>query len=290
MPTENPIYYIPGWDENFENAGSRKLGRLRWVPMPNAMDGKGFGRVAGHDRGAELLGAWLCVVEIASKMPVRGVLIGRDGPLDAEDLSAMARLPADVFELAFQVLGEPRIGWLAAATDWSALPGEFQARVGNLLGESANGSADAATPAQRSGNRGKGRVGKGRVRSGIEGQDIPAPDFTTVFTGSDRTDSHGEKKWAQLFVMDLLIAFNLKRDAQVANKRDFYKVAGHFVHHQDCEDIRESLLEMAREKAAAVGLDNPVKAWRAEVGKRYPDLRGRKTGPPTGGSRRNRHE
>jgi hypothetical protein len=71
---------------------------------------KGFRRVAKHERCVELFAAWILIIQVASKMPERGLLV--DGPLDAEDLADKTGFPAEIFHLAFTVLTEPKIGWL----------------------------------------------------------------------------------------------------------------------------------------------------------------------------------
>lgn len=108
-------YRIKNWQENFENHESRKVKGVRWVAMPNKHDGKGYRRIAQHPRGVELFCAWTLLLQVASKMPERGVLADEDGPLDADDLSAMTGFPAEIFELAFQALTEPKIAWLEVA-------------------------------------------------------------------------------------------------------------------------------------------------------------------------------
>ena len=105
-------YQIKDWDRLFEIAQSRKCERLHWVATPNKHDGKGFRRLARHERSCELFSAWNLILQVASKMPKRGLLVDSDGPLDAEDLADKTGFPKDIFELAFKVLTNPKIGWL----------------------------------------------------------------------------------------------------------------------------------------------------------------------------------
>jgi hypothetical protein len=51
-------------------------------------------------------------VEVASKMPVRGVLEDSDGSLDADDLAMKTGFPCEIFEIALDVLVTPKIGWM----------------------------------------------------------------------------------------------------------------------------------------------------------------------------------
>jgi len=109
-----PTYRIRDWSEHFENHETRKLRNLRFVSMPNRQDGKGYRRLAAHPRSPEAFAAWVLIVEVASKMRERGLLEDEDGPIDALDLAAMTGFPAAIFELAFEVLTDTKIGWLEA--------------------------------------------------------------------------------------------------------------------------------------------------------------------------------
>jgi hypothetical protein len=107
-----PTYRIKDWDQHFETTESRRVQHARWVPMPNKQDGKGYRRIAQHKKGVEIFCAWTLMLQIASKMPVRGVLADHDGPLDAEDIAAKTGFPIRIFDLALEFLSDPRVGWL----------------------------------------------------------------------------------------------------------------------------------------------------------------------------------
>ena len=105
-------YRVKNWDKHYEKAQTRRCDKAYWVAIPNKHDGKGFRRVAKHERNIELFTAWILIVQVASKMPKRGLLADDDGPLDAEDLADKTGFPSEIFHLAFTVLVEPKIGWL----------------------------------------------------------------------------------------------------------------------------------------------------------------------------------
>lgn len=107
-----PTYRVRDWDKHFENHESRKVKRSFWVPIPNRHDGKSYRRIAAHADGVAVFAAWILILEAASKMPERGVLADEDGPLDADDLAAMTGFPSSIFEAAFRLLPEDRVGWL----------------------------------------------------------------------------------------------------------------------------------------------------------------------------------
>ena len=96
----------------FEVAQSRKCDRHHWVALPNKHDGKGFRRVARHERNTDLFTAFVLIVEVASKQKKRGLLLDEDGPITAEDLSDKTGYPEEIFKLAYEVLSGPKIAWL----------------------------------------------------------------------------------------------------------------------------------------------------------------------------------
>lgn len=114
---EKSTYRIADWDRIFENNESRKLKRMTWVKVPNTHDTAGFNRVMRQPNGGLIYCAFILMVQVASKMPVRGVLANDTGPLDADDLSHRTGLPAEHFTVAFGVLTEKKIGWLLKSGD-----------------------------------------------------------------------------------------------------------------------------------------------------------------------------
>lgn len=107
------LYSIRDWNENFENAGSRKLkGAHGWVPIPTKHDGKSYRRLMMMPRGPEIYAAWILIIQVAAKCPTRGVLADQDGPLTEDDLSIKTSCPAELFSAALKVLASKEIGWL----------------------------------------------------------------------------------------------------------------------------------------------------------------------------------
>lgn len=112
MMMSQTLYRIRNWSEVFENSQSRQYQRLTWTPLPNKHDGKSYRRLISMADGPALYGAWVLLVQVASKCPERGVLADQDGPLDAEDLSHKTGAPAELFARAFEVLTQPKIAWV----------------------------------------------------------------------------------------------------------------------------------------------------------------------------------
>ena len=119
------IYRIKDWDVHFENNRSREMKELRFIILPNKHDGDGYTELIGHPNGAAHYGAWVAIVQVASRgnhpagrcgIPAgccecRGMLL-RDGakPHSPDSLSRITRLPAEIFSAVIPRLIE--IGWI----------------------------------------------------------------------------------------------------------------------------------------------------------------------------------
>lgn len=113
MPEESTICYeVKDWAVHFENSESRRYKSLAWVPMKNKHDGKSYRRLCQHHRCVQVFCGWCLIVQVASRTPTRGLLADEDGSLTASDLAAKTGFPRFVFDLAFEVLSDPKIGWL----------------------------------------------------------------------------------------------------------------------------------------------------------------------------------
>jgi hypothetical protein len=107
-----PLFRVRDWMAHFENSGTRKLDRLRFVLVPNKHDGKGYARLAARPEPEQLFCSFVLLLEIASKAPARGYLCDEEGPFTADDCAVMTRMPARGFERAFDELAGAAIGWL----------------------------------------------------------------------------------------------------------------------------------------------------------------------------------
>lgn len=145
------VYRIRDWPIFYENNRTRDLRTMAWIPIPNKHDGDGYTMLVCRKNGAALLGAWLVILQVASKCNPRGTLM-RDAsvPHDAHSISRMTRIPAEVIEEALQVCCH-ECKWLEimAPQEGAATPQE-----------------GAATP-QVGDEEQKGREGKGK--KGMEG-------------------------------------------------------------------------------------------------------------------------
>ena len=109
----DPIYRVRNWSENFENNRTRDLKKMQWVPVPNKHDGDGYTALMDHENGAAHLGAWVALLQVASKCGTRGTLL-REGarPHNSRSISRITRVPEPVVQEALTRLSSDEIGWL----------------------------------------------------------------------------------------------------------------------------------------------------------------------------------
>lgn len=103
-------YQVKDWKDVFEKNRTRELKRMEWVAVPNRMDGRGYTALVDHPRGDAHLGAWLAILEIASRSTTRGE-IPQDGAANTETcLARISRLPVQTFMEVLPRLVD--IGWI----------------------------------------------------------------------------------------------------------------------------------------------------------------------------------
>ena len=119
-------YAIRDWADRYENSRTRTMTLMRWVPVPNRHDGEAYVELMSRRDGTQLLGAWLQILQVASKCKPRGVLIQRHGEAHtAETIARLAHGKHQIIGKALSVLSDPRIGWLTLghhAPDTSVTP------------------------------------------------------------------------------------------------------------------------------------------------------------------------
>jgi hypothetical protein len=111
-------YRIKDWDRYFEKADSRKCKNMKWVAVPNTHDTAGYATLTQHPQFAEIYTAWILMLQVASKMHVRGELVNGK-PLTAHSLAIRTRTKPEIFEVAFKVLASPEIDWIEVF-EWSS--------------------------------------------------------------------------------------------------------------------------------------------------------------------------
>lgn len=128
------IYAVARWDELYENHRTRGLKTFQGVLIPNRFDGDGYTQIFAREDGIAIYGAWVLILQVASRCNPRGVLLR--GPMiagsskianppdleglaarrahDGGSLSRITRCPIEVMTTALDVLTE--IGWLSVST------------------------------------------------------------------------------------------------------------------------------------------------------------------------------
>lgn len=112
-------YSIRDWSQHFESyeqSRSKLADGMKWVRVTTKHDGKTFRRLSRLDDAAAIYGAWILIVAIAGKCPVRGVLADGDGPLTPNDMELKTGFPASAFARAIEVLSSDEFRWLDANT------------------------------------------------------------------------------------------------------------------------------------------------------------------------------
>ena len=194
---------IRNWNEHFENARSRQLATLSWVPMPNKHDGAGYAELLDHPDGFAHYGCWCGIVQVASKCRPRGVLVtARGSDHTPESLARMLRgCPKTMREAIDRLL---QIGWLEGITEASAtttLPSSVQVAPKCIEGK---------------GREGKGKKGKDTTLS--PGGDSPPPqnEFIEAWNALGkpfaalRTWSDKRQRMLKVRMVDAFFAANWK--------------------------------------------------------------------------------
>jgi len=105
-------YFIIDWDKNFEIAESRRNKKNKWIPLPNKMDGLAYKRITQNPKRHEIFTCWILLIQLASKMPTRGILENELGVLDFDDMELITGFPAKTFQIAIEFLESPKIQWI----------------------------------------------------------------------------------------------------------------------------------------------------------------------------------
>lgn len=152
-------FQIAGWRAHYETAESKRITRLAWVATPNGHDSVGYCELLAHESGMAHYGAWNLILQVASKCPIRGLLVRDSGKVhSAMSIAMVTRGDLRTIEAAIPRLLE--IGWLelvehpaqpiAGAPQQTA--GEATSTGEGITGQDITGEgSDAAPPLTRLG-------------------------------------------------------------------------------------------------------------------------------------------
>lgn len=112
-------YRIRDWDKHYENNRTRDMKTMSWVPVPNKHDGEGFATIMHEPDGVQILGAWLLILQVASKSHPRGTLL-RDSrtPHTALSIAIKTRVhDKNIIQRALDFLSSPQVAWIEHYAD-----------------------------------------------------------------------------------------------------------------------------------------------------------------------------
>jgi len=167
-------YRIKDWDDNFENNRTRDLKEMHWVPFKNNHDGYGYCELLDHEDGPAHFGAWVAIVQVASRCGVRGTLL-RDGvfDLDPKAISRMVRMPETLIKNAIERL--LKIGWIEEIQSEKPIPHE-----GAGLPQEGAPKSQEGDYGKKGKKEGNGREGNGPPAS-PKPPDQPEPEINPLF-------------------------------------------------------------------------------------------------------------
>jgi len=143
-------YIVKDWDDHFENNRSRKMVKMQWVPVPNKHDGEGFAYIMSQKDGMAIFGAWILILQVASKCHVRGSLVRDNGkPHTAATIAMKTRGDEKIIQKALDVCASSEVGWLQEVTQDAQ---EGGTRLPRTRHETATEGKE-----RREGKEGKGR-------------------------------------------------------------------------------------------------------------------------------------
>ena len=113
MSDETLVYRIRDWDQQFETRGSRRHQRpLAKISLSTSLEGLVLRRLLSDPQGAAAYGVWVLLLQIAAKLPHRGVLADSTGVYTPPDLALLTGVPESQVQAALELLCSPRIGLL----------------------------------------------------------------------------------------------------------------------------------------------------------------------------------
>lgn len=126
-------YRIKDWDKHFENAASRKLDSLNWVPVPNKHDGEGFRTIITEKDGIIMYGCWHLILQVASKCQPRGSLVRSDGsPHTAKSISIKTGYNnIEAIQRTLDFCSSTEVGWLQCVINET--PTDYQPTTNRLV-------------------------------------------------------------------------------------------------------------------------------------------------------------
>ncbi|MEM6260473.1 MAG: hypothetical protein AAGI37_19535 [Planctomycetota bacterium] len=100
------------YNDRHEDQSSRRVGTLTYVQAPVDQTGEGLMELKAMENGLETFGVYMCLVELAATLPIRGVLAKPRQPLSINRLAVLTQIPAAIMRRSVKILTSAEIGWL----------------------------------------------------------------------------------------------------------------------------------------------------------------------------------
>jgi hypothetical protein len=194
-------YRIRDWSKHFENNRTRELKELRFVILPNKHDGDGYTELLDHPNGAAHYGAWIALVQVASRgqhpaggcgkvagcCECRGILL-RDGQRshDPASLARITRIPEKVFKDALPRLIQ--IGWMEQLNQETQQDSYIpQGSAEPEIAESRRGVRESAAPIEQNGMEENRREEKEERAQAPDSLPFSGEEFLQALAAYDKT-------------------------------------------------------------------------------------------------------
>lgn len=181
-------FRVKNWADIYENNRTKELKRLEWVPIPNAMDGAGYTELVDHPNGAAHFGAWIAILEIASRQKIRGE-IPQASAGTAQALARISRLPIEIFMEVIPRLSV--IGWIEKTAEEPCI--QQSVEIPQVPAEIPHPPAGFPALKGREGNRTEGK-GKDLSPALAEAKPLTVIEAATQKTAEMIYSSHPDRR------------------------------------------------------------------------------------------------
>jgi hypothetical protein len=195
---QNPVFRVRDWHRVYEKSDAQRTKPdpdghdkpLPWVAIPTKHDGAGYKRLMRESArekprwdSMRIHSAFILIVQVAAKMPERGLLRAHDGqPIGPAEMSDKTDGCASVFSESFEVLSNPEFGikWIEVSEDTSEYPRiESLTRQDKTLQDTTG--QDTTTPQPPPGERVRAVTAETHPPKSPSPKRDPGTDFTPGF-------------------------------------------------------------------------------------------------------------
>lgn len=215
------LYSIRNWSSRYENNRTRELKKLDWIPVPNQQDGEGYTLTVTQKDGPQLIGAWLVILQVASRCGERGTLM-RDTakPHDSASIARLTRFPEPLIQRALDWFSSDEMQWIQVVETEVLAENHAQSRTTMRNGD----ALPALQCLEGKGMEGKEENGKEASKEAF----LFCSWFETLIPEGMKPKSEKDRlKWAMAYEDILRIdgqtKDSVKKVCQWAREHDFWK-------------------------------------------------------------------